>query len=268
MVKSKDIIADLHTHTIFSKHAFSTLQENIAFAPENIRYMAVTDHFYYKADSTEWLGKDINVKNEMIRMYDISRVNAVEPDINLIPGVELNVGQSIGTDISRSRTKKNVPWRLIGVHSWFIPNDLCLLDVLNYYEYAVNSITVDKDTRYIKPTAFAHPERGITIFKNVDETWKEYLTKLVDLAVANNCYLELNESSFVNDHEGNIERLEFWVKYAISKNAQFCLGSDAHYCKVVGRFDNVLNIINKYNIPESNILNHACNENKLKKFVL
>ena len=32
MIKREDILADLHTHMVFSKHAYSTLGENVAEA--------------------------------------------------------------------------------------------------------------------------------------------------------------------------------------------------------------------------------------------
>ena len=54
MIKREDIYADLHTHSIFSKHAYSTIKENIEIAKERkLKYIAITDHFYGNGDELE-----------------------------------------------------------------------------------------------------------------------------------------------------------------------------------------------------------------------
>ena len=54
MLKNSDIVADLHTHTVFSKHAYSTLKENIDCARmNNLSCLAVTDHYYQPDDFFE-----------------------------------------------------------------------------------------------------------------------------------------------------------------------------------------------------------------------
>ena len=58
MIKHSDIVADMHTHTIFSQHAFSTIQENLAAAhAQGMKYMVTCDHYYND-------GTDIQKKNE------------------------------------------------------------------------------------------------------------------------------------------------------------------------------------------------------------
>lgn len=47
MIGQKDIIADMHIHTIGSLHAYSTLKECIECAETNgMKYIAITDHYY------------------------------------------------------------------------------------------------------------------------------------------------------------------------------------------------------------------------------
>ena len=44
MINKEDILADLHTHTLFSKHAYSTVEENIEAARnKGLSYIAITD---------------------------------------------------------------------------------------------------------------------------------------------------------------------------------------------------------------------------------
>ena len=40
------IACDVHTHTLFSRHAYSTLEENIrAASAKNLELLGITDHF-------------------------------------------------------------------------------------------------------------------------------------------------------------------------------------------------------------------------------
>ena len=52
MIVEKDILADMHTHTLFSKHAYSTVKENIEVAKKRgLKYLAITDHYFCNGDN-------------------------------------------------------------------------------------------------------------------------------------------------------------------------------------------------------------------------
>ena len=71
MINEKDIFADMHTHTIFSLHAYSTIEENLRVAKERgLQYIAITDHYYQ--DGTENYKKNENTRNR----YMEERINA------------------------------------------------------------------------------------------------------------------------------------------------------------------------------------------------
>ena len=91
---------------------------------------------------------------------------------------------------------------------------------------------------------------------------------MIDLAEQYGIYLELNESSIRNfKNEFYYDKMCNWVRYAADRNVMFCLGSDAHYCENVGGFKNCLTILNRYNIGPERILNHICNEDKIRTFL-
>ncbi len=78
---NKKILADLHTHTLFSQHAFSTLRENIVCAQrEGMQYPVITDYLYYPNDRMQAL-------NEIHSITDISGFSSIE-GICLIGGIE------------------------------------------------------------------------------------------------------------------------------------------------------------------------------------
>lgn len=82
-----EIIADLHCHTIFSKHAYNTLRDNInAAVKKNLKALAITDHGIGGSDSPTLSYFD-NLKS-LPRYVD---------SLCLLRGVEANILDSEGT---------------------------------------------------------------------------------------------------------------------------------------------------------------------------
>ena len=146
MIRKEDIIADMHTHTLASKHAYSTLKENLDIARKNgIKYIALTDHFYND-------GTDIEKKYEIGRICYVENENKRLKDIEIIGGAEFNIGQKIYS----WKKLSNLRWRPIGVHSWFynIPNGT-LNELYDLYVRASE-----------KHNAFVHIERELHKIEN------------------------------------------------------------------------------------------------------
>lgn len=251
---NKTIYADLHTHTILSQHAYSTLNENIINARNNnISYVAVTDHFYYPDDKMARL-------NEMSRfdtMRQIARSNRTS-DISIIPGIEANLQHPIYERDVRAIEEKTM-WRLMGLHSWFWDLEMMYVETLpQLFKY-----TLEEKSR-ITPTAFAHIERGLfsTKYKSVDNI-KTALCEVVNLAVANDIFLEINNTSLKYYSKDTKELMKFWIEYAKSKNAKFCLGTDAHFCNDVGDFKETIEFLSTIDMNNAYILN--CDKDALNK---
>ena len=257
MILETDIIADLHTHTVFSKHAYSSVAENLATAEKRgIKYMAVTDHFYQPNDP-------IDRKNELIRMAYMAATCNCSSDPGkpiILNGGEFNLCQQLASDADRKKLYNRIKWRPMWLHNFFIkPSQLIIRQIPELFETAINS------SEQVTPTAFAHIERELYRCQNANgDTIKEALADIVDIACSNNMYLEVNESSIIQDEAGGIERMKFWIPYALSKGAMFCMGTDSHFHERVGNFKNSLEIINQFGIPPERILNHKINEEILK----
>lgn len=249
MIRKEDIIADLHTHTIFSGHAYSTVKENIDVARENgIKYLAITDH--YNNDGT-----DLDKKNEIARIAYVEEVNLAEDDITVIGGAEFNIGQEVNYNSKLSKIR----WRPIGLHNWYVDTKNLTLDELYMHFY-----------RAIKNNhnAFAHIERELHKIdggkhKEVDSEVSMFLKMMVDIAKEKDILLELNESSLIADECNGVNRVLFWLRYAKENGNLIYLGTDAHYCKKVGIFTNAIDILNMVGYPKELILN--CNEELLKE---
>lgn len=250
MVKKAHIFADMHTHTIFSDHAYSTIKENITVAKRrNIDFLAVTDHYYND-------GTDIQKKNETTRIrYLEERINSCEDAVSVIGGAEFNLNQ----EMEHWDKIKGIKWRIIGLHSWFV--NYKKMDLSEVYKLFENA----SDGRF---TAFAHIERELHKVgegrymvdnngKPIDlhPEIKEFLIAVCDLAKKKDIFLEVNESTLVTAEGKNPERLKFWLQYAKENGNRICLGTDAHYCEEVGKFTKALYLLNKYDFPEDRILN-------------
>lgn len=254
MIDKKEIIADMHTHTIASKHAYSTINENIYVAKLNgLKYLAVTDHYYGNGDAIE-------KKNEVTRIRFIE--NNVKPaGLTLIGGCEFNLCQRIENDYIEKLNQ--LRWRPIGLHTWFVNFDDPNFNLNSVYNYFVMAYKRDKHN------AFCHIEREIFKIRDSDidkdtglgKKVTDFYVNLVDFAVSNGILLEVNESSLINNEFNAINRMLFWIKYAKEKGANIYLGSDAHWSESVGNFNNVLQLLNSLDYPKDKILN--CNEDML-----
>lgn len=254
MIKREDIIADLHTHTIASGHAFSTIKENVTEAKNcGLKYLAITDHFYGREGS-------IPKKDEVNMFNSVDRMLKTEKYINVIGGVELNMFHSSKEIMS---LKDTINWRLMSLHDYFVDVEkLSFTELLQEYE---NVLSVGL------ATAFAHPERELHRIRNnkfsSEENWLadevlEYLENMVQLAYDYDIPLEVNESSLNIMGNGTVERLKYWINIAKDLGCLIYLGTDAHYCDSVGKFDKSIELLNGIGYSKENILN--CNEKVLR----
>lgn len=238
-ITKEDILADMHTHTIFSLHGISTLKENVTIAKtKGLKYIATTDHF-------------VNYHNDVLNQHQIFRARIVlenkNTDVKVINGFEFNIGQNVYSHRAMTETK----WHPIGFHSSFLEEKCNTLDDL-YHLYENLSDEFN---------AFVHIERELDKFSNNINDVYEYLKKIVLLAKSKDIYLEINELSLIRGKE---ELVRYWLKIAKENNNKIYLGTDSHYCDTIGNFDKTLALINEYQYPKDLILN--CNEELLERF--
>ncbi len=234
----------MHTHTIFSGHAYSTIRENVDVATErDLKYIFCTDHYLQFGSKNENLNEDVRIK------FIGEHLNKDKTRTNVFPSAEFNLFQEVNKGMLET-----LRWKPIGLHSWFTDyKTLTLKEIENEYRKSVG-----------KFTAFNHIERDLYRFASYPEI-TEHLKRVVDIAVKNKIYLEVNESSLGTYGRSTAEYLRFWLEYAKEKGALLCLGSDAHYCNEVGDFTKTLELLNDVGYSKYLILN--CNEDLLRKYL-
>lgn len=243
MINEKDIVADMHTHTVASLHAYSTVEENMTYALKNgMKYIAVTDHYFHNGD-------EMNRKHEKYRIKFMEGNVNMYSDIKIIGSAEFNILQ----DTEYREYFHSLKWRPIGLHKSFIPG---IADMTYDELFAGFAGAAEWNT------AFNHIERELdelcygSFTNGLTREAKEFLERVVLLAGEKNIYLEVNENSLSKKKYGPI--IDFWMNIAAENGNRFCLGTDAHYCRAVGHFERSIELLNRFGIEKDRVLN--CNE--------
>ena len=217
-------VADMHTHTIASTHAYSTVTENAAAAKKaGLSYIAMTDHGIKMEDAPhEW--HFCNLK--------------VIPDhlcgIRVIKGIEANICDYDGTlDLTEYMT--DVEWVNISMH------DPCIVPA-----------TADLHTRaYLK--AIEHPKACVLC--HTDSPQYPYDVDTVTKACAEkNVLIEFNVSRFRNAQ--SIENLRKLILPTCAKNkCSIIVNSDAHFHDKIGAFDKAQMLLCEIDFPNELVIN-------------
>ena len=234
-------MADMHTHTIFSLHAHSTVLANMQAAKSRgLKFLAVTDHFYQD-------GSSLNQKNEVTRIRHLEETLNTGGEPYVFAGAEFNIGQ----EIRKRHQLEKLRWRPIGLHAWFIDRkNLTLEKLLKLF---------DEATAW--HNAFVHIEREIDKLdhsrhgKILDAEVKNFFAEIIALAKEKNILLEVNEASLRRNSGGDGDRLRYLLQLARDNRNKIYLGSDAHFAGRVGDFQLSLELLNAVDYPRDLILN-------------
>lgn len=233
----KDIL-DIHTHTIASGHAYSTIRENAkAAAEKGLELLAITEH------APRMLGSCGPIYFQNLRVVDRSAF-----DVELLLGVELNILDEQGRIDLEGRTLKQMDIAIASLH---IP---CINP--GSREYNTEACIQAMKNPYVN--ILGHPD---------DSRYPVDYRALVQAAKENEVLLELNNSSLRpdgsrKDAKGlDIEMLKLCVEY----EAPIVIGSDAHVDVDVGRHDKALQLLEEIDFPEELVVNRSTGE--LKKYV-
>lgn len=212
-------IADLHTHTLVSHHAYSTLVENAREAKrQGLQMLAVTDHCYGAPDA----GNRWHFANEVIWPRFIEGVLVLR-------GIEANIMTLSGTlDAAQS--------------------DLRAVDyvVASLHPYCVTPGTVCENMRALN--AVLENPLVHTIGHPADMKFHLDLNALARDCAQAGKRLELNEHAMARFDEIaqlNVGLLEACAKYG----TKIVLASDAHICFEVGRFKRANALLDRLGFP-------------------
>ncbi len=220
---------DVHTHTLASGHAYSTIQEMVMAAKDKgLKGVGITEH----APSMPGSCEDIYFRNLRVvprQMYGV----------NVLLGVELNILNEQGDVDLPDYILRRLDVRIASVHRNVFPPSTGKV-LMNSIEKALNNPYVD---------ILGHPDDG-----HYEYDYK----RLAELAAANNKIIEINNASLrplgirPNAYENDLKLLS----YCKDRKVNIIVGSDAHVSFDVGAHEEAVKVLNEADYPDELILNY------------
>jgi putative hydrolase len=225
------LLADLHTHTIASGHAYSTVTENaLAARARGLELIAITDH-----------GPSVPQGAHSWYFWNLKVIPSVLDGVRILKGCEANI----------------VPDSENGID---LPD--IVLDLLDFVSVGFHPTAGFDDGDRVRNTdallrAVANPLVDQITHPGNDEEFPLDLDAVVEAALRNNVILELNAHSFdpASSRAGSTEREREFTRTAYEAGVPIAIGSDAHYALHVGRFDAALAVAEEFGFAEERIVN-------------
>ena len=234
----KPLIADLHTHSILSGHAFGTVREMaMEAAGRNMQILGVTEH-----------GPGIPGTCDPIYFRNFIDAPRKLSGVEMLYGSETNVLNSGEVDLDE-RHLSMLDYAIAGIHGF------CYQDV----GIVKNTDNLLKCMEDPKVRIISHPDTTLfpLDYNTLVQGAKEY-------AVA----LEVNNSSLLKPElrPGCVENYKTMLPLCMEYNAPIVVNSDAHDPNFVGECSGAVALLEEIGFEETLILNTDIA--KLKAFLL
>lgn len=223
-------LADLHTHTIASGHAYNTILEMIhAAALKGLPILGISDH----APGMRGCMDDVYFWNFKVVPREIEGVR-------VLFGCELNIMDFKGTVDLSEKALARLDYTIASLH------DLCL--PFGTKEENTAAVLGVMENPYVK--IIGHPDDG---------RFPLDLEAVVKAAKKHGKLLEINnsslspESSRTGARENDLILLEYCKKY----EAPVIMGSDAHFVNAVANHTSSAEIIRESGLPEELVANYS-----------
>ena len=217
--------ADLHTHTMVSHHAYSTLKENCEAAAElGLKGIAMTDHSPSTPDGAHIL--------HFINLRTLPREIC---GVKVLRGAETNIMDRTGLLDMEEKHLAPLEWVVASMHN------RCMNE--NSAEACTEAYLAVAENPFVDVIGHCTTENFPFDMEKCLKKFKEY-GKIV----------EINESSIVyrkGSLENSIEVLKLCKKYEIP----IVVDSDCHFCGLIGLCPTVEKLIEQTGFPQSLILN-------------
>lgn len=217
---------DLHSHTIASTHAYSTIHDYIAVAKKKgIKLFANTDHGPAMADAPHaWHFMNLRV------------IPRVVDGVGILRGIEANIRNEQGDIDCSPQMLEQLDLIIAGFHEPVFPPQ-------SEPVHTQAMIAAIKSGHVHMISHPGNPKYPIDI-KAVAQAAAEY-----DVA------LEINNSSFVNSRKGSEPNCRAIAEAVRDAGGLVAIGSDSHIAYTLGDFEHSLRILKEVNFPEDRILN-------------
>lgn len=222
-----EIVADLHTHTNISEHAFSTLIENCSYANScGLKAVGITNHGPALEDGASfWHFRSL-----------AKRSGQVIEGVHMISGAEVNIMPGGNVDLD-DEFMKGLDLVIASFHQ-----EIYYPDSFNHVTNMLENVLKNK---YVNVLGHL----GNEIFKFDYE-------RIIKKCNKYNKIVEINNHSFRQRPGSDVNCLEI-VKLCKDYSVEVIVNSDAHIATDVGSFDDSLKLLEKANFPHELVVNSS-----------
>lgn len=221
------IIADLHTHTVASGHAFSTVNEMARAAAEaGLAALGLTDH-----------GPALPGGPHRYHFYAMRFIPRYIDGVRILRGVEANILDEQGTLDLEQQALDSLDFVTAGLHE----------------NCGYSGGDADRNTAAV----LAAMERPLVkcISHPGNPVFPLHYERVVRAALATGTALEINNSSLWASRKGSRDNCALIARLCAGIGAPIMIGSDAHISQGVGVFDNALRLVEEAGISEVQVMN-------------
>ncbi|WP_041276524.1 phosphatase [Desulfosporosinus acidiphilus] len=220
------ILVDLHTHTITSGHAYSTISENaLAASRKGLQLLGMTDH-----------GPSMLGAPSLYHFGNLSILPEELYGVRLLPGIEANIISHEGELDLPVNYLVRMKLVLAGLHVQCYPGGTIEQNTQAYINAMKNPFT----------DMMVHPGRP---------EFELDLEKVAYMAAQLNVPVEINNSSLASGKKETQENCHRFAGYMAKYKGPVILGSDAHFWDRVGVLDRSLHLAQEVGIKEEQIFN-------------
>ena len=244
---------DVHTHTLFSRHAYSTVREDVLAARDaGLELLGVTDHFsdmlYLSADLTHADVRDYQYfVNSVIwpRVWEGVRVlHGAEADVRTLEG------RLFGQDVMLERDLVGIPLDGTGsLYDHVVASCDYVIASVHYREFARDATVAQGTEMYLG--ALAQPK--VLVLGHTGRAGVPFdVSELVGEAARQHKLVEINSHSLeARRREGRTWKTCRKIAETCAElGCQIVISSDAHICCDVGSVSAALEMLDEIHFPQ------------------
>lgn len=222
------IVADLHTHTIASTHAYSTITEMVNEAERlNLYALALTDH-----------ARTMPGAPGAYFFESLTSLPEVINNIRVIKGIEANISDYEGNIDVDEKLQETLEWIVASMH----------MPTLN------DKPSVKKCTEaYLN---LAENKNINVIGHSCGDYYKYDYEKVIPVLAEKGVLIEISDPTF-RCNKSSVKNCIEIIKLCKKHNARVCVNSDAHYISYLGKVESSLKVLKDLNFPSELVVNSS-----------
>lgn len=223
------IIADMHTHTIASTHAYSTLTEMVhAAAGAGLYAIAITDHGNSMPGAPgKWYFKNLVVVPRFLE------------GVLVLRGAEANIIDYEGNLDLEQESIDNLDWLVASMHMPTMPREKPTVELCTHAWLNIAK----------------NPKINVIGHSGMERYRYDYDTVIPEFG-RNGKLVEINETSF-RVRQDAIPNCKKIAQLCKKHGVRVVVDSDAHFHTALGNYPNALQLLKEVDFPEELVVNSS-----------